>query len=418
MSTRRVVITGIGMLTSLGLDAKTTWSNILAARSGIKNITHFDTSTLSCKVAGIIDRDENIGFNPAKYIEPRDIKKMDLFIQYGYAAAIEAVEDSGWKPEDEESRRRTGIMIGSGIGGLRNIEENAIILNGGGKISPFFIVSSLINLVSGQVSVKYGFRGPNHAVVTACATGAHAIGDAARIIKYGDADVMVAGGAEAAITPLGVHGFAASRTLSTGYNDTPEKASRPWDKNRDGFVMGEGSGVLVLEEYEHAKKRGAKIYAEVLGYGMGGDAYHITSPHPDGLGATYAMENALRDAKVTQEQIGYINAHATSTPMGDIIELNAVQRLFLDKNPNVKMSSTKSMIGHLLGAAGAVEAIFTALALRDQVAPPTLNLDNPMDEVRLDLVPNKPKECKMEYAMTNSFGFGGTNVSIILKRAI
>ena len=416
MSTRRVVITGIGMISPLGLSAPSTWEAILAGKSGIKKITHFDASNINSQVAGLLDREGPLSFVAENYIEPKDVKKMDLFIQYGYAAAIEAIEDSGWKPEDEESRARTGVMIGSGIGGLANIEQTSIALHNGSKISPFFIVSSLINLISGNVSIKYNFRGPNHAVVTACATGAHAIGDAARIIKYGDADVMVAGGAEAAVTPVGVTGFAASRTLSSGFNDTPEKASRPWDKARDGFVIGEGAGIVVLEEYEHAKKRGAKIYGEVLGYGLAGDGYHITSPHPDGLGAMYAMKASLRDAKITPADIGYINAHATSTPMGDGLELAAVQRVFGDSCSKVLMSSTKSMIGHLLGAAGAVEAIFTALALRDQIAPPTINLDDPIDEAIIDLVPHKAKPCKMEYAMTNSFGFGGTNASIILKR--
>lgn len=416
MTTRRVVITGIGMISPLGLDVDSTWSNILACKSGIKKITHFDTSKMTAQIAGVIDREGPNAFVAENYIEPKDIKKMDLFIQYGYKAAIDAIEDSGWKPEDEESKMRTGIMMGSGIGGLSNIEQNSLVLHNGGKISPFFIASSLINLISGNVSIKYGFRGPNHAVVTACATGANAIGDAARIIKYGDADVMVAGGAEAGITPLGVAGFAASRALSTGFNDTPEKASRPWDKARDGFIIGEGAGALVLEEYEHAKKRGAKIYGEVVGYGMGGDGYHITSPHPDGLGAKYAMTASLRDAGITAADIGYINAHATSTPIGDALELKIVQSLFVDSNPKVMMSSTKSMIGHLLGAAGAVEAIFTLLAMRDQVAPPTINLEDPLEEALIDLVPNKPKDCKIEYAMTNSFGFGGTNASLILKK--
>ncbi|MEY3197172.1 MAG: hypothetical protein RLZZ59_540 [Pseudomonadota bacterium] len=416
MSTRRVVITGIGMITSLGLDVASIWERILAGKSGIKKITRFDTTNLSCKIGGVLDLEGPDAFIPEQYIDPKDLRKMDPFIQLGYKAAIEAVEDSGWLPEDEESRRRTGVMLGSGIGGIDCIDKNSITLNGGGKVSPYFIAASLVNLLSGHVSIKYGFRGPNHAVVTACATGAHAIGDAARIIKYGDADVMVAGGAEAAITPLGVAGFAASRALSTGYNDNPEKASRPWDKARDGFVMGEGAGVVVLEEYEHAKKRGAKIYGEIVGYGMGGDAYHITAPHPDSYGALYAMTAALNDAKITQTDIGYINAHATSTPVGDILELNAVQKIFAETNPRVLMSSTKSMIGHLLGAAGAVEAIFTALALRDQVAPPTLNLDDPLDEAVLDLVPYKAKEFKAQYAMTNSFGFGGTNASLIIKR--
>jgi len=406
----------MGMLTSLGLDVNSTWANILASKSGIKKITHFDVSNITSQIAGIIDREGPNAFVAENYIEPKDVKKMDLFIQYGYAAAVQAIEDSGWMPTEEEDRMRTGVMIGSGIGGLASIENNSTILNSGGKVSPFFIVSSLINLISGNVSIKYGFRGPNHSVVTACATGAHAIGDAARIIKYGDADVMVTGGAEAAITPLGVSGFASSRALSTGFNDTPEKASRPWDKARDGFVIGEGAGALVLEEYEHAKKRGAKIYGEVVGYGMAGDGYHITSPHPDGIGARYAMNAAIKDAQITAADIAYINAHGTSTPMGDGLELAAVQKIFAENNTKVLMSSTKSMIGHLLGAAGAVEAIFTILALRDQIAPPTINLDNPLDEVMIDLVPHKAKECKMEYAMTNSFGFGGTNASLVLKR--
>lgn len=416
MSSRRVVVTGIGAVTSLGLDAKSSWSGILSGISGIKKITHFDASSISSQIAGTIDREGPKSFNPEKYIDPKDIKKMDLFIQYGVKAAIEAIEDSGWMPEDEELRARTGVMIGSGIGGLANIEHNTELLNSGGKVSPFFIVSSLINLISGHVSIKYNFRGPNHAVVTACSTGAHAIGDAARIIKYGDADVMVAGGAESAITPLGVSGFAASRALSTGYNDNPERASRPWDKARDGFVIGEGAGVVVLEEYEHAKKRGAKIYGEVVGYGLAGDGYHITSPHPEGLGAMAAMRAAIRDAGVALDKIGYINAHGTSTPVGDGLELASVQRIFLDNNPGLLMSSTKSMIGHLLGAAGAVEAIFTILALKEQIAPPTINLDDPMDEAKIDLVPNNAKEFKSEYAMTNSFGFGGTNASIVIRK--
>jgi len=400
------------MISPLGLDVETSWDGVISGRSGIKNIESFDSERSPCKVAGEIGN----RFDPTKYIEPKDTKKMDLFIQYGYAAAIEAVEDSGWVAETEEDRRRTGVLIGSGIGGLRNIEQNSILLDNGGRVSPFFLVSSLINLVSGNVSIKYGFRGPNHAVVTACATGAHAIGDGARIIKYGDADVMVVGGAEASITPIGIGGFAASRTLSTGFNDTPERASRPWDKARDGFVMGEGSGVLVLEEYEHAKKRGAKIYGEIAGYGMGGDASHITSPHPDGLGALYAMENALRDAKIDSSKVDYINAHATSTPVGDEIELRAAEKIFADSNPNVLMSATKSMTGHLLGAAGAIEAIFTTLAMQNKVAPPTINLEDPIDGARIDLVPGLARDADIEYAMTNSFGFGGTNVSLVLRR--
>lgn len=409
---RRVVVTGLGMVSPIGQDVASSWESAISGKSGIKNIESFDASSMACKIAGEISDK----FDPSKYVEPKDVKKMDLFIQYGYAAALEAVEDSGWKPEDEMSKRRTGVLIGSGIGGLKNIEQNSILLNDGGRVSPFFIVSSLINLVSGHVSIKYGFRGPNHSVVTACATGSHSIGDGARIIKYGDADVMVVGGAEAAITPIGISGFAAARALSTGFNDNPDKACRPWDKARDGFIMGEGAGVLVLEEYEHAKARGAKIYAEITGYGMAGDANHITSPHPDGLGALYAMENALNDSKIDPSAIDYINAHATSTPVGDAIELNTVQKLFADANPNLKMSATKSMTGHLLGAAGAIEGIFTVLSLRDQIAPPTLNLEDPMDEVKVDLVPGVAKECKIDYAISNSFGFGGTNVSLVMKK--
>lgn len=409
---RRVVVTGLGMISPLGLDVASSWESAIAGKSGVKNIESFDASSMPCRIAGEIGNK----FDPLKYVDAKDIKKMDLFIQYGYAAALEAVEDSGWKPEDEQSRRRTGVLIGSGIGGLKNIEQNSITLNDGGRVSPFFLVSSLINLVSGHVSIKYGFRGPNHSVVTACATGSHAIGDGARLIKYGDADVMVVGGAEAAITPIGIGGFAASRALSTGYNDTPEKACRPWDKGSDGFVMGEGAGILVLEEYEHAKARGAKIYAELIGYGMAGDASHITSPHPDGLGALYAMENALNDAGIDTSVVDYINAHATSTPVGDPIELNAVQKLFADANPKLMMSATKSMTGHLLGAAGAIEGIFTVLSICDQIAPPTLNLEDPLDGVKIDLVPHKAKECKIDYAISNSFGFGGTNVSLVMKK--
>lgn len=413
MSKRRVVITGMGAISPAGLNVASNWANIVAGKSGIGSITRFDASSISCQVAGEIDP----SFDPTLFVEPRDIKKMDTFIKYGMAASTEAVEDSGWKPETDNDFERTGVILGSGIGGLRAIEETSVAYHGGSsRVSPFFIASSLINLLSGHLSIKYGFRGPNHAVVTACATGAHAIGDATRIIQYGDADVMVAGGAEAAISPIGVAGFAASKALSTNFNDRPTESSRPWDKDRDGFVMGEGAGVVVLEEYEHAKKRGAKIYAEVIGYGLAGDAYHITSPHPEGRGATCAMNYALRDARIDASVIDYINAHGTSTPVGDGIELGAVQKLFLEKNPNISMSSTKSMTGHLLGAAGSLEAIFAALAIRDQVAPPTINLDNPMDEVRIDLVPNVAKNRKIDYVMTNSFGFGGTNASLVLRK--
>jgi 3-oxoacyl-[acyl-carrier-protein] synthase II len=417
MSIRRVVVTGIGLITPLGLSVDASWSGILQGKSGIRHITDFDTSRFTCKIAGLVDRNPESGFNPENYIPARDVRKMDLFIQYGIGAASDAIDDSGWKPEDEASRDRTGLILGSGIGGLGMIEQTSTKFhNGNSKISPFFIPASLINLLSGHVSIKYGFTGPNHAVVTACSTGAHAIGDAARMIKYGDVDVMIAGGAEAPITPLGVGGFAAAKTLSTKYNDRPEIASRPWDQDHDGFVASEGAGVVVLEEYEHAIARNAKIYAEIVGYGLTGDAYHITSPHPDGRGAYRAMENALKDAKIDPSKIDYINAHATSTQIGDIIELTAVQKLFLNANPRILMSSTKSAIGHMLGAAGSVELIFSILAMRDQVAPPTLNLHNALPEAEIDLVPLEAKKAKIDYAISNSFGFGGTNASLIIKR--
>lgn len=410
MSKRRVVITGIGAVTPLGLNIKDSWSGILDSKSGIKNISRFDTELLQCKIAG-----EILGFNPEEHIEPRDVKKMDPFIHYGIAAATEAIEDSGWQPDDEHSKERTGVMLGSGIGGLGAIEYTSRDYHTSDrkKTSPFYIPSALINLLSGHVSIKYGFAGPNSAVATACSTGAHAIGDAARMIKYGDADVMIAGGAEAPITHTGVAGFAAARALATNFNDNPLEASRPWDQDRSGFVMGEGAGVLVLEEYEHAKNRGAHIYAEIAGYGLTGDAYHITAP--SGKGARRAMENALKDAGVSADMVHYINAHGTSTPVGDKMELESVQNMF-DGNQNLVMSSTKSAIGHLLGAAGSVEAIFTALAIRDQVAPPTLNLHNPIEEANINLVPLKAKEHKIDCALTNSFGFGGTNASLLLKK--
>jgi 3-oxoacyl-[acyl-carrier-protein] synthase II len=354
------------------------------------------------------------------YIEPKEQKKMDDFIHLGYVAAVDAVEDSGWKPADEESRCRTGVLIGSGIGGLTNIQDTSILMQEKGprRISPFFIPSSLINLISGQVSIRYGFKGPNHAVVTACATGSHAIGDAARLIAFDDADVMVAGGAEAAICRVGVAGFAACRALSTGYNATPEKASRPFDKGRDGFVIGEGAGVFVLEEYEHAKKRGAKIYGEVVGYGLSGDAYHVTSPAEDGDGGFRAMTAALKRAQIDVSKIDYVNAHGTSTPLGDDIELGAIKRLLGDHAKKVSISSTKSAIGHLLGAAGAVEAIYSLKAIETGLLPPTLNLDDPSDVAAgIDLVPHKAKEKKVEYAMSTSFGFGGTNACLIFKKA-
>jgi 3-oxoacyl-[acyl-carrier-protein] synthase II len=415
---RRVVVTGLGMVTPLGAGYKANWKRLTNSESGIRRIEHFDVSDLPAKIAGLVP--QGLGedlFNPDSIVTPKERRRMDDFIVFGLAAATEAIEDSGWKPEDEESRERTGVMIGSGIGGLPSIANGAQTLLEGGprKISPFFIPSSLINLASGHVSIKYGFKGPNHAVVTACSTGAHAIGDASRLIGFGDADVMVAGGTEAAVCRLGVAGFAAARALSTGFNDQPSKASRPWDKERDGFVMGEGAGIVVLEELEHAKKRGAKIYAEVIGYGMSGDAYHITAPAEDGNGGFRAMRNALARAGINPEDVDYVNAHGTSTPLGDEIELGAVKRLFGQHAYKLSMSSTKSAIGHLLGAAGSVEAIYSILAINHGVVPPTLNLDNPSDSCDIDLVPHTAKERKVRIALSNSFGFGGTNASVVFR---
>ncbi len=419
MSKRRVVITGIGIVSPIGLSADENWENLLSGKSGISDITQFNTEKYTTKIAGTLKNFTEDYIISKNYIDPKNLKKMDSFIHYGLVAAEDAILDSGWVADTEEKKEKTGVILGSGIGGLSSIEAAAVQLHhGSGKVSPFFIPSCLINLLSGHLSIKHGYKGPNHAVVTACATGANAIGDAARIIQYGDADIMIAGGAEAPICELGIAGFSAARALSTSYNDNPEKASRPWDKQRDGFVMGEGAGVLVLEEYEHAKKRGAKIYAEIIGYGMAGDAYHITSTHPEGLGGLSAMKRALADASLSPEQIGYINAHGTSTPVGDASELHAVQTLFANNLEKIKMSSTKSSIGHLLGAAGSVEAIYTALSLKHQILPPTLNLDDPMDEVKIDLVPHKAKAHSFEYALTNSFGFGGTNTCLALKRFI
>jgi len=424
---RRVVVTGIGLLTPLGQGTELTWKRILEGKSGAGAITAFDVSDYACKVACEVPRVDGRGgggpdiegsFDPDLTMSPKDRRRVDDFILYGVAAADEAVRDSGWAPEDEEGRERTGVIIGSGIGGLGTIAATAVELHEKGprRVSPFFIPSALINLISGQVSIRYGFKGPNHAVVTACATGAHAIGDAARLIKYGDADVMIAGGAEASVVPVGIAGFIACRAMSTSFNDTPEKASRPYDKDRDGFVMGEGAGILVLEELEHAKARGAKIYAEVIGYGLAGDAYHITAPAEDGAGGFRAMQAAIKDAKIDPSEIDYINAHGTSTPLGDEIELGAVERLLGDAAAKATMSSTKSATGHLLGAAGAIEAAFTCLAIRDQVAPPTINLDNPSVETKIDLVPHKAKPMEINVALSNSFGFGGTNASVIFKK--
>ena len=414
---RRVVVTGMGMVTPLGDGVDTNWRRLMAAESGIRSIQAFDTSDLATKIAGEVPQGDKASghFNVDDYLAPKEQRKLDKFIIFGIAAAQQAVEDSGWMPQDEEGLNRTGVMIGSGIGGLQTIYETSLILKERGprRVSPFFIPSALINLVSGQVSIKYGFKGPNHAVVTACATGAHAIGDAARLIQYEDADVMVAGGAEAAICRIGIAGFNACKALSTDFNDTPTQASRPWDRRRDGFVMGEGAGCLVLEEYEHAKKRGARIYAEILGYGLSGDAYHITAPSEDGDGAMRAMKAALKRANLGTDQIDYVNAHGTST-MADVIELGAVKRTFGQEVYSLSMSSTKSATGHLLGAAGAIEAIYAIKSLIDQAVPPTLNLDEPDEGCDIDLVPKQAKQRKVRHALSNSFGFGGTNASLIV----
>ena len=419
---RRVVVTGMGIVSPLGVGLDHNWSCLMEGKNGFRKIDGFKIDDIPCQIAGIIPRGDgsNGTLEPDQWVEPKEQRKIDAFILYGLIAAQMAVEDSGWIPENEDQRCRTGVMIGSGIGGLQTIHETGQLLDERGprRVSPFFIPSALINLVSGQVSIKYGFKGPNHSVVTACSTGAHAIGDASRIIKYGDADVMIAGGAESAICRIGMAGFAAARALSTGYNDTPEKGSRPWDKGRDGFVMGEGSGILVLEEYEHAKARGAKIYGEVKGYGMSGDAHHITAPAEDGDGGFRAMKSALNDAGLTTADIDYVNAHGTSTPLGDVIEAGAVSRLFADDLATMSMSSTKSATGHLLGAAGAIEAIYSIMACYKDAVPPTLNLQDPADEVAgIDLVPNKSKEKTVKNAMSNSFGFGGTNASLIVGKA-
>ena len=416
---RRVVVTGLGIVSPLGTGAKNNWERLTKSESGLRVIEHFDVSDLPAKIAGVVPRGnaQPHFFDVDALVSSKERRRMDDFIVFALAAATEAVEDSGWMPQDDESRERTGVMIGSGIGGLPNVAEGAITLKEGGprKVSPFFIPSSLINLASGHVSIKYGFKGPNHAVVTACSSGAHALGDAARLIMFDDADVMVAGGTEAAVCRLGMAGFSAARALSTNFNDTPTRASRPWDKDRDGFVMGEGAGMVVLEEYEHAKKRGAKIYAEIIGYGMSGDAHHITAPAEDGNGGFRAMRAAIKRAGISLEDVDYVNAHGTSTPLGDEIELSAVKRLFGDHAYKLSMSSTKSAIGHLLGAAGAVEAIFSIQAINNGLVPPTLNLENPSDGCDIDLVPLVAKERKVKIALSNSFGFGGTNASLVFR---
>ena len=423
---RRVVVTGLGLVTPLGCGVELVWKRLIAGQSGIRPIDHFDVDDLGSRIAGIVPRHDGRGgggpdvegsFDPDSVMSPREQRRIDDFMLYGIAAADAAISDSGWQPETDEDRERAGVMIGSGTGGLKTTYNASITLKEEGprRLSPFVIPGMIINLASGHVSIRHGLKGPNHAVVTACSTGAHAIGDAARLIRYGDADMMVAGGAEAAICRLGVASFVAARAMSTGFNDTPEKASRPYDKDRDGFVMGEGAGIVVLEEYEKAKARGAKIYAEVAGYGLSGDAFHITAPAEDGNGGFRSMSAALRNAGLEPSQIDYVNAHGTSTPKGDEIELRAVERLFGDCAGNLVMSSTKSAIGHLLGAAGAVEAIFSILAMRDGICPPTLNLDNPSVETAINLAPKVAVERPVRAALSNSFGFGGTNASVVFK---
>ncbi|MDQ3139122.1 MAG: beta-ketoacyl-ACP synthase II [Pseudomonadota bacterium] len=416
---RRVVVTGLGLVTPLGPDVESSWKNILASKSGAGRITRFDPTDYACQIACEIKAPElEYGFDPNLRVDHKVQRQVDPFIIYGIDAAGQALEDAGLTEMSEEERYRVGCSIGSGIGGLPGIEKESIVLHEKGprRVSPHFVHGRLINLISGQVSIKYGLMGPNHAVVTACSTGAHSIGDAARMIQLDDADVMVAGGAESALCPLGIAGFSQARALSTDFNDRPEKASRPWDRDRDGFVMGEGAGVVILEEYERAKKRGAKIYAELVGYGMSGDAYHVTAPHPEGAGGYRAMEVAMKRSGLNMGDIDYINAHGTSTPLGDELELGSVKRLFGDAIGTLSMSSTKSAIGHLLGGAGAVEAIFCILAMRDQIVPPTLNLDNPGEATAgMDLVPHIAKERKVKAVLNNSFGFGGTNASLVMR---
>ena len=416
---RRVVITGMGLVSPFGVGVEHAWKQLLSGRSAARKVEHFETDDLACKIANVMPRGDGSDgtFNPDDVMAPKDQRKVGDYIIYGIAAADEAIRDSGWEPKTAEDQNTTGVMIGSGIGGIDGIADNAMILKERGprRISPFFIPGNIINLVSGQVSIRHGLKGPNHAVVTACSTGAHAIGDASRLIMFGDADVMLAGGTESPVTRLSLAGFAACKALSTGYNDTPEKASRPYDRDRDGFVMGEGAGVVVLEELEHAKARGARIYAEVVGYGLSGDAFHITAPSEDGDGAYRCMTAAIKRANLSAADIDYINAHGTST-MADTIELGAVERVVGNAASKISMSSTKSSIGHLLGAAGAAEAIFSTLAIRDNIAPATINLDNPTTETAIDLVPNKPRKRQIDVTLSNSFGFGGTNASLVFQR--
>jgi 3-oxoacyl-[acyl-carrier-protein] synthase II len=420
MKMRRVVVTGLGLVTPLACGVDASWSRLLAGKNGARKVSEFDVSDISCQIACFIPRGDGSDgtFTADQWMEPKEQRKVDDFIVYAMAAATQAIEDSGYKAATPEQQERTGVLIGSGIGGLQGIAETSLLLRDKGprRVSPFFIPGRLINLASGYVSIKHQLKGPNHAVVTACSTGAHAIGDAARIISFGDADVMVAGGAESPICRIALAGFAACRALSTGFNETPEKASRPYDKDRDGFVMGEGAGIVVLEELEHAKARGARIYAEVIGYGMSGDAFHITAPAESGDGAFRCMKAAIRRAGITPSEIDYVNAHGTSTPMGDEIELGAVERLFGNSAAKLAMSSTKSATGHLLGAAGSVEAIFSILAMRDNIVPPTLNLDNPSVETAIDLVAHEAKPRQVDTVLSNSFGFGGTNASLVMRR--
>jgi 3-oxoacyl-[acyl-carrier-protein] synthase II len=418
---RRVVVTGMGMVTPLGCGVEATWRRLIAGESGIRKIDRFEVSDIPCRIAGMLPTGDGSDgtYNADQWMEPKEQRKVDDFIVYAMCAARQAIEHAGWKPKTPDQQNATGVMIGSGIGGIEGIAETALVLHERGprRVSPFFIPGRIINLASGYVSIEHGLKGPNHAVVTACSTGAHAIGDAGRLIALGDADVMLAGGTESPVNRISMAGFAAVRALSTSFNDTPEKASRPYDRDRDGFVMGEGAGVVVLEEYEHAKARGATIHAELIGYGLSGDAFHITAPAPDGDGALRCMGAAIRRAGIEAAEIDYINAHGTSTPLGDEIELGAVQRLVSNAAGRISMSSTKSSIGHLLGAAGAVEAIFAILAIRDNVAPPTLNLDNPSVETAIDLVPHQARKRGIDVVLSNSFGFGGTNASLIFRRA-
>ena len=417
---RRVVVTGLGMVTPLGCGVEHTWQRLIAGQSGVTHVTRFEVSDLPARIAGQVPRGDGSGgtYNPDQWMEPKEQRKVDEFIVFAMCAAKQALDDAGWKPQAYEDQIVTGVLMGAGIGGAGGIADTGVLLKERGprRVSPFFVPGRIINLASGYVSIEHGLKGPNHAVVTACSTGSHAIGDAGRLIALGDADVMVAGGCESPINRVSMAGFASARALSTGFNDTPERASRPYDRDRDGFVMAEGAGAVVLEEYEHAKQRGAKIYAELIGYGLSGDAYHITAPAPDGDGAFRCMTAALKRAGISPAGIDYINAHGTSTPLGDEIELGAVQRLVGNDAARLSMSSTKSSIGHLLGAAGAVEAIFSILAIRDQLAPPTINLDNPSVETPIDLVPHQARKRPISVALSNSFGFGGTNASLVFRK--